>query len=112
MMPTDESLMLAVRNGDVDQFAVLFERHHDRLFAFFYRMTGDPPASEDLAQEVFVRMLKLVFQQRITNDVTTGRGIHIEATPTIFLNGRQLQQIQPTVGYFATVIDEELKKAR
>jgi RNA polymerase sigma-70 factor (ECF subfamily) len=58
MMPTDESLMLAVRNGEVDQFAVLFERHHDRLFAFFYRMTGDPPASEDLAQEVFVRMLK------------------------------------------------------
>src|SRR5262249_52798959 len=58
MMPTDESLMLAVRNGDVDQFAVLFERHHNRLFAFFYRMTGDPPVSEDLAQEVFVRMLK------------------------------------------------------
>jgi RNA polymerase sigma factor (sigma-70 family) len=58
MMPTDESLMLAVRNGDVDQFAVLFERHHDRLFAFFYRMTGDPPASEDLTQEMFVRMLK------------------------------------------------------
>jgi len=58
MMPTDESLMLAVRNGEVEQFGVLFERHHDRLFAFFYRMTGDPPASEDLAQEVFVRMLK------------------------------------------------------
>jgi RNA polymerase sigma factor (sigma-70 family) len=58
MMSTDESLMLAVRNGDVDQFAVLFERHHDRLFSFFYRMTADPPASEDLTQEVFVRMLK------------------------------------------------------
>src|SRR5215831_10986823 len=58
MMPTDESLMLAVRNGEVDQFAVLFERHHDRLFSFFYRMTADQPASEDLTQEVFVRMLK------------------------------------------------------
>jgi RNA polymerase sigma-70 factor, ECF subfamily len=58
MMSTDESLMLSVRNGDVDQFAVLFERHHDRLFSFFYRMTADPPASEDLTQEVFVRMLK------------------------------------------------------
>jgi len=58
MMSTDESLMLAVRNGEVDQFAVLFERHHDRLFSFFYRMTADPPASEDLTQEVFVRMLK------------------------------------------------------
>jgi RNA polymerase sigma factor (sigma-70 family) len=58
MMSTDESLMLAVRNGEVAQFAVLFERHHDRLFSFFYRMTADPPASEDLTQEVFVRMLK------------------------------------------------------
>jgi len=58
MMSTDNSLMFAVRNGEVDQFAVLFERHHDRLFSFFYRMTADPPASEDLTQEVFVRMLK------------------------------------------------------
>jgi RNA polymerase sigma factor (sigma-70 family) len=58
MMSTDESLMLSVRNGEVDHFGVLFERHHDRLFSFFYRMTADPPASEDLTQEVFVRMLK------------------------------------------------------
>src|SRR5215470_5016737 len=58
MMSTDESLMLAVRNGELDQFAVLFERHHDRLFSFFYRMTADPPASEDLTQDVFFRMLK------------------------------------------------------
>jgi RNA polymerase sigma-70 factor (ECF subfamily) len=50
--------MLAVKDGHVDEFGVLFQRHHDRLFAFFYRMTGDAAASEDLTQEVFVRMLK------------------------------------------------------
>src|SRR5262245_59552335 len=58
MVFTDKSLMLAVRDGDVDQFGELFRRHHDRIFAFFYRMTADPSASEDLTQEVFVRMLK------------------------------------------------------
>jgi RNA polymerase sigma-70 factor, ECF subfamily len=58
MIATDKSLMLAIRDGDMEQFTVLFERYHDRLFAFFYRMTADPPASEDLSQEVFVRILK------------------------------------------------------
>jgi RNA polymerase sigma-70 factor (ECF subfamily) len=58
MMLTDEHLMLAVKNGEVERFGELFERHHHRLFAFFYRMIGDASAADDLAQEVFVRMLK------------------------------------------------------
>jgi protein-disulfide isomerase len=58
MLPSDKSLMLAVRDGEVDQFGELFRRHHHRLFAFFYRMTARPAVSEDLVQEVFVRMLK------------------------------------------------------
>src|SRR5262245_35600108 len=58
MLLSDNSLMLAVRNGDVERFGELFLRHHDRRFAFFYRMTADSAASEDLTQEVFVRMLK------------------------------------------------------
>jgi len=58
MESTDKTLMLAVRDGDVDKFGVLFDRHHRRLFEFFYRMTGDRTASEDLVQDVFLRMLK------------------------------------------------------
>jgi RNA polymerase sigma factor (sigma-70 family) len=55
---TDKQLMLAVRHGQIEQFGVLFDRHHERLLNFFYRMTGDPVASEDLVQDVFVRMLR------------------------------------------------------
>jgi RNA polymerase sigma factor (sigma-70 family) len=55
---TDKTLMLAVRDGDVDKIGVLFERYYARLFDFLYRMTGDSIASEDLVQEVFLRMLK------------------------------------------------------
>lgn len=50
--------MTAVREGDVSQLGVLFERHSRSLFNFFLRLTGDRQASEDLVQDVFVRMLK------------------------------------------------------
>jgi RNA polymerase sigma-70 factor, ECF subfamily len=55
---TDKTLMLAVKSGDLEQFGMLFERHHHAIFAFFYRMTAEASASEDLTQEVFIRMLK------------------------------------------------------
>jgi RNA polymerase sigma factor (sigma-70 family) len=55
---TDERLMQAVRDGDVAQLGLLFERHHAALFDFLSRMTGDRTAAEDLTQDVFVRMLK------------------------------------------------------
>jgi RNA polymerase sigma factor (sigma-70 family) len=55
---TDEALMLAVRNGDLEHLSMLFERYHRRLFAFCYRMTDDPATGQDVVQEVFVRVLK------------------------------------------------------
>jgi len=45
----------AVRAGDTQAFAGLVHRHQDRLFAILLRLTGDPAAAEDLAQDAFVR---------------------------------------------------------
>jgi len=56
--PTDEALMAQVREGDLRKLAILFERHHRRVFNFFVHMCGDRDMSEDLAQEVFFRMLR------------------------------------------------------
>jgi RNA polymerase sigma-70 factor (ECF subfamily) len=56
--PTDSTLMGRVRDGELDQLAELFERHHRRLFQFFLRLAGDRSAAEDLVQEVFVRLIK------------------------------------------------------
>jgi RNA polymerase sigma-70 factor (ECF subfamily) len=50
--------MARVRDGDVGQLGPLFERHHAPLFNYFLRLTGSRPVSEDLVQEVFLRMLK------------------------------------------------------
>jgi RNA polymerase sigma factor (sigma-70 family) len=55
---TDNQLMSAVRDGEIDKLGLLFENHHVRLFNFFVRLTGSRETSEDLVQDVFMRVLK------------------------------------------------------
>ena len=54
----DAEVMAQVRAGRVERLAVIFERHHLHLFNFFLRLTGRRGASEDLVQEVFLRLLR------------------------------------------------------
>jgi RNA polymerase sigma factor (sigma-70 family) len=54
----DEEVMLMVRDGSVQMLEVLFDRYQKPLFNFYAGLTKDRPASEDLVQEVFVRILK------------------------------------------------------
>jgi len=55
---TDNFLMKKVKKGDLDKMGLLYERHKRRLFGFFYNMHGNSSLSEDLVQNVFVRMMK------------------------------------------------------
>jgi len=55
---TDNALMLKVKSGDLDKLGLLYERHKKRLFGFFYNMNGNVSVSEDLVQNVFMRMMK------------------------------------------------------
>lgn len=55
---TDNGLMLLVRAGDIEKMGILFKRHSLRLYGFFFHMTQNKEASEDLVQEVFYRLLK------------------------------------------------------
>jgi RNA polymerase sigma-70 factor (ECF subfamily) len=55
---SDTELMIRVREGDVGELARLFQRHSGRLLNYFLKMTGDRALSEDLVQEVYIRMLK------------------------------------------------------
>jgi RNA polymerase sigma-70 factor (ECF subfamily) len=54
----DEDLMLEVRNGAGETLGVLFDRYHTPLHNFYSKLTGDRTLSEDLVQEVFLRILK------------------------------------------------------
>lgn len=57
--------MLKVKEGNLDQLGLLFERYHRQLFRFFrnYHQTAE---SQDLVQTVFLRILKYRLQFRET----------------------------------------------
>lgn len=55
---SDNTLMVKVKNGDLEKLGLLFERYHRRLFGFFYRLTSRRDLSSDLVQDVFERILK------------------------------------------------------
>jgi RNA polymerase sigma factor (sigma-70 family) len=55
---TDEDLMLAAQTGDLNALGTLFTRHHQRVHALCYRLTGDVAAAEDLTQESFLRIIR------------------------------------------------------
>ena len=50
--------MLQIQAGDAAQLAHLFERHHLALFRYVYQLTRNRALSEDLTQDVFLRVLK------------------------------------------------------
>lgn len=50
--------MLKVQSGDLERLGILYERYKKRIFGFFYQMYGNASLSEDLVQNVFVRVLK------------------------------------------------------
>lgn len=55
---SDESLMIAVKKGDIDSMAPLFENYQVRLYNFFIRLTYNRDLSQDLTQNVFYRIIK------------------------------------------------------
>ncbi|MCW5963314.1 MAG: RNA polymerase sigma factor [Bryobacterales bacterium] len=58
MAETDEVLMRQVAEGDLEQMSPLFARYQTPLYQFFRRQGLQPAESEDLAQEVFFRVLR------------------------------------------------------
>jgi RNA polymerase sigma-70 factor (ECF subfamily) len=62
----DAQLMLRVREGDDTSFALLLERHRGPVVHLLYRMVQNQAVSEELAQEVFLR----VYRSRETYEPT------------------------------------------
>lgn len=55
---SDEQLIQWVAAGDASCLGTLFERHHRGVYQFCLQMTRRPAASEDLVQDVFLKILK------------------------------------------------------
>ena len=63
---TDNELMSKVKGGDLEHLGVLFERYQTLLFSTFMAQIGNRASSEDLVQEVFMRILK--YRETFRND--------------------------------------------
>lgn len=55
---TDEQLIRWVADGDCSCLATLFERHHKGVYRYCLQMTRNRTQSEDLVQDVFIRVLR------------------------------------------------------
>ena len=67
----DAELMLRVREGDDTCFALLLERHRGPVVHFLYRMVQNQAVSEELAQEVFLRVYRSRTKYEPTAKFTT-----------------------------------------
>jgi RNA polymerase sigma-70 factor, ECF subfamily len=54
----DETLLAAVAAGDRDAFATLFQRRQRDVYRFALHMTGAPAVAEDVAQDVFLIVMR------------------------------------------------------
>src|ERR1700754_3542364 len=75
--------MVGVQQGRVSLLGVLLERHHRALLNFFVRLTGNRETSDDLLQEVFMRMLRYRSTYRPHSQFRTwmfhlARNVHVD----------------------------------
>jgi len=60
-MSIAERLLLArLRERDEQAFAEIMRQYQDKVFGLVYRMLGNRPEAEDVAQEVFVTVFKTI----------------------------------------------------
>lgn len=56
ILPTDKSLFHRIAEGDEQAFRVLFDRYRQRLLGFVFEMTSSASASEEIIQDIFLKI--------------------------------------------------------
>lgn len=79
----DEILMQRVKDGDLTEMSVLFERYHVRLYNYFLKLGLKSDSSQDLTQNLFYRMIKYRQSYKTGSSVKTwiyqiARNLHID----------------------------------
>lgn len=55
---SDEKIMLLVKEGHLSELTALFERYQANLYNFFFRLTLNRAACQDLTQNLFYRVIR------------------------------------------------------
>jgi len=70
-IPSSESLMAKIAEGDQDAFEILVARHQTSILNLIYRYVGDRTQANDLSQEVFLRVWQAAGNYRPEAKFTT-----------------------------------------
>ena len=70
-MQNDHELIKEYQDGDRSAFDKIVRRHLSNTIGFFFNITGDRMASEDLAQDVFFKLYKHLKNFRFEASFTT-----------------------------------------
>lgn len=53
---TDQELLPLLRDGKDSAFKALYDRYHKSLYGFLYRFLKSPELTEDITQEIFIKL--------------------------------------------------------
>ena len=94
---TDQELGAAASHGCADAFAVLIERHYDRIYRLAWRWCGSTTAAEDVAQDVCVKLAHAIRGYRGEAALTTWIYRIVYTTSTDHLRAAQrLRLLEPS----------------
>jgi RNA polymerase sigma-70 factor, ECF subfamily len=71
LMDPDAALMLRVKNGDLQAFEQLVHKYQHPIVSVIYRMLHDLDESEDLAQNVFIRVFQSAGRYEVSAKFST-----------------------------------------
>lgn len=52
----DNNIIVQILNGDKNHYSFLMDKYHNELFKYIYNITGSYDLTEDLLQEVFIKI--------------------------------------------------------
>src|SRR5438093_12511824 len=100
--PTDVELVRAYRNGDVYAFEELHRRYVASIFRLVRRKLGDALLAEDIAQETFMKALRMM--DRVDDSFNFGGWVHTVARNLCF---DELRRRQRDLGADGTTEEED-----
>jgi RNA polymerase sigma-70 factor (ECF subfamily) len=68
---TDESLMLAYRDGDAAAFEALYARHRSRLFRYLLHQSGRREQADEMFQEIWMSVIRARSGYEVSAKFTT-----------------------------------------
>ena len=69
--PNRDHVIAACQQGDREAFQLLFEAHKDRVYAIALHYSGNDTAAQDIAQQVFLKLMTNIRQFNFQSEFTT-----------------------------------------